>query len=192
MLAAEDGVPYSFEQGAEPEPLVAAGPSIQSEDGVGGIASLPNGLSHEVFGYLPYWALSSSLRQYLRYDLVSSIAYFSVPVNADGTLSSSGQGWSGWASADMTDVINRAHARGVRVLLTVTMMAWDGNYTSMSGLLDHAVGCLGGRGRRGGGGIIGPHRRCSEHEQQGERDGDGARIWALHRPEATWVWWSPE
>jgi spore germination protein YaaH len=138
MLAAEAGVPYSFEQGAEPEPLVAPGPSIQAEDGIGGIASLPNGLSHEVFGYLPYWALASSLRQYLRYDLVSSIAYFSVPVNADGTLSSSGQGWSGWASADMTDVINRAHARGVRVLLTVTMMAWDGNYTSMSGLLDSA------------------------------------------------------
>jgi spore germination protein YaaH len=136
MLAAEAGVSYSFEPGAEPEPLVAAGPSIQGEDGVGGIAALPNGLSHEVFGYLPYWALSSSLRQYLRYDLVSSIAYFSVPVNADGALSSSGEGWSGWASANMTDVINRAHARGVRVLLTVTMMAWSGDYSSMSALLN--------------------------------------------------------
>ena len=139
MLAAEEGASFTFEAGDAPEPLsTTSAPSVQGESGTGAIASLPNGMSHEVFGYLPYWALASSLRQYLRYDLVTSIAYFGVPVNADGTLSSSGVGWSGWASADMTDVINRAHARGVRVLLTVTMMAWDGNYTPMSNLLNSA------------------------------------------------------
>src|SRR5699024_3611534 len=83
MLAAEAGASYSFEPGAEPESLAGAGSSVQGEDGTGGIAALPNGLSHEIFGYLPYWALSSSLRQYLRYDLVTSIAYFGVPVNTD-------------------------------------------------------------------------------------------------------------
>lgn len=139
MLAAEEGQSFAFEPGDTPQALPPTGaPSVQGESGTGSIAALPNGLSHEVFGYLPYWALSSSLRQYLRYDLVTSIAYFGVPVNADGTLSSSGEGWSGWASANMTDVINRAHARGVRVLLTVTMMAWDGNYTPMSTLLTSA------------------------------------------------------
>ncbi len=140
MLAAEQGVTHEFAPGEAPQPLADPSvPSVQGVEGTGGLAGLPNGMSHEVFGYLPYWALSSSLRQYLRYDRVTSIAYFGVPVNADGTLSSVGEGWSGWASANMTDVINRAHARGVRVLLTVTMMAWDGNYTPMSTLLNSAT-----------------------------------------------------
>jgi spore germination protein YaaH len=139
MLAAEADATYSFEAGAQPEPIAAPAPSVQAAGGMGGIAALPNGLSHEVFGYLPYWALSSSLRQYLRYDLVSSIAYFSVPVNSDGTISTTGTGWSGWVSADLTDVINRAHQRGVRVVMTATMMAWNGDYSAMSTLLNSST-----------------------------------------------------
>ena len=107
-----------------------------AEDGVGGIAGLPNGLSHEVFGYLPYWTLSSGTLAYLDYDLVSTIAYFSVGARRDGTLDPSTAGWSGWHSAAMTDVISTAHQHGVRVVLTVTMMAWDGDYRDMSALLN--------------------------------------------------------
>src|ERR1700674_3033715 len=67
----------------------------------------------------------------MQYQLVTTIAYFGVAARSDGTLvtSSGGSptaGWSGWNSSAMTGVINAAHARGVRVVLTVTMMAWDG------------------------------------------------------------------
>ncbi|HXG39661.1 MAG TPA: glycosyl hydrolase family 18 protein, partial [Candidatus Limnocylindrales bacterium] len=87
------------------------------------------GLRREVFGFLPYWQLnSSSLR--LDYDLLSTIAYFSVPAdragnlvkrNSDGTIAT---GWAGWTSSRLTSVIDAAHARGTRVVLTVTMFAW--------------------------------------------------------------------
>src|SRR5688572_7145457 len=71
MLAAPpDGPSAPFVEGAVPEPLPAPEATIQGGDARGGIASLPNGLTREVYGYLPYWALDPSLRQYLRYDLV--------------------------------------------------------------------------------------------------------------------------
>jgi spore germination protein YaaH len=60
----------------------------------------------------------------LRYDLVTTIAYFGVQARKDGTLATSTDGAAGWASSAMTNVISNAHQRGVRVVLTVTMMAW--------------------------------------------------------------------
>jgi hypothetical protein len=39
----------------------------------------------------------------------------------------------------MTDVINAAHAEGVKVVLTVTMMAWDGDYAAMTSLLNSST-----------------------------------------------------
>jgi len=64
-----------------------------------------------VFGYLPYWESA----QYLRYDLLTHVACFSVEVNSDGTLGNS-HGWP-W-----TAVINAAHSNGVKVILVATLM----------------------------------------------------------------------
>ncbi len=88
-------------------------------------ALLPNGLKKEVFGFLPYWMLSATDLQWMRYDYVSTIAYFGVAAQSDGTLSTSGSGLSGWNSSAMTNVINAAHSKGDKVVLTITMMAWD-------------------------------------------------------------------
>ncbi len=104
----------------------------------GSVSALPNGLRREVFGYLPYWLLTSPSLPSLRYDRVSTIAYFSVGVLPDGTLNMDpgSTGWGGWTSSPMTGVITRAHQHGVRVVLTVTMMAWNGDYSAMSGMLN--------------------------------------------------------
>lgn len=48
------------------------------------------------------------------------MAYFSVDVNANGTLDEGGPGWTGLQSQDLADLISRAHAAGERVVLTVT------------------------------------------------------------------------
>ncbi|MGH2418529.1 MAG: glycosyl hydrolase family 18 protein [Candidatus Limnocylindria bacterium] len=138
MLAAPPEGPARFVEGVTPEPLPAPRATVQGTEAQGATSSLPNGLTHEVYGYLPYWALDPGLRQYLQYDLVSTIAYFSVGAQADGTLLRSGVGWNGWASSNMTDVINQAHANGVGVHLTVTMMAWSGDYSAMTALLTSA------------------------------------------------------
>ena len=104
------------------------------------IAGLPNHLRREASGDLPYWAANATQLKNLNYGLVSTIAYFSVGAQANGTLAKTSggaptTGWSGWDSAAMTDVISKAHARGVKVVPTVTMMAWDHDYADFRTLL---------------------------------------------------------
>ena len=92
----------------------------------------PGALRREVFGFLPYWQVnSSSLR--IQYDKISTIAYFGIGAdaagnlkkrNTDGTITT---GWSGWTSAAMTSIIDRAHATRTRVVLTVQSFAWNGS-----------------------------------------------------------------
>ena len=57
---------------------------------------LPNGLHKEVLGFLPYWMLDATELQWLRYDLLSTIAYFGVAAQWDGTLATYAPGWHGW------------------------------------------------------------------------------------------------
>jgi spore germination protein YaaH len=143
MLAEHAGDTIEFIPGASPAPMsVTTGGGTTSSEvgGQGSIAGLPNGLRREVFGYLPYWSANASQLDNLEYGLVSTIAYFSVGASANGTLAktSGGEpsvGWAGWTSAAMTDVITKAHARGVKVVLTVTMMAWNRDYTAFETLL---------------------------------------------------------
>jgi spore germination protein YaaH len=153
MLAEHGGLTGQVEaEGMTVEPLADAGGIVQAAEpltvtagGVTGPAGpLPNGLRREVLGFLPYWKLDAATRSALRLDLVSTIAYFSIGVQSNGYLargpvSSPTVGWSGWNSASMTELINAAHARGVRVVPTITLMAWDGDYTAMSTLLNSST-----------------------------------------------------
>ncbi len=82
------------------------------------LAAAPPLRPHEVFGFAPYWTLPSSAG----FDVqgLTTLAYFSVGVNPDGTLLESGPGWNGYESQSLADLITRAHAADDRVVLTVT------------------------------------------------------------------------
>jgi hypothetical protein len=94
---------------ASTTPPAAAPPSV---------ADAPALRPHEVFAFAPYWTLDQSSG----FDVGSrsTIAYFSLDVNPDGTLNHSGPGWDGYQSQALSDLITRAHAAGDRVVLTVT------------------------------------------------------------------------
>jgi hypothetical protein len=77
--------------------------------------------SHEVFGYAPYWSLPGESG--FPVGDFSTIAYFSVDVNPDGTVQQSGPGWDGYRSQALVNLISRAHAAGDRVVLTATDFA---------------------------------------------------------------------
>lgn len=156
MLAEHDGL-VADQQGSTLGPLVeasvadegieveAANPLILAEAAVAGPGGpLPNQLRREVLGFLPYWKLDTTTLAALRMDLLSTIAYFSIGVQSNGYLArgpatSPTVGWTGWTSSAMTAVINAAHARGVRVVPTITMMAWNNDYSAMAMLLDSAT-----------------------------------------------------
>ena len=82
------------------------------------LAGSPPLQSHEIFGYAPYWTLPQSSG----FDVqdLTTLAYFSVDANADGTLDESGSGWNGYESQDLVNLVTRSHAAGDRVVLTVT------------------------------------------------------------------------
>ena len=89
-------------------PPAAAPPSL---------ADAPPLRPHEVFGFAPYWTLPQSAG----FDLsrISTVAYFSIGVNADGSLDQSGPGWNGYLSQAFVNLVTRAHDAGDRVVLTV-------------------------------------------------------------------------
>ncbi len=142
---AEGGIQVMSALADEGGTVTAANPLITVEGSVAGPAGpLPNQLTHEVLGFLPYWKLDTTTRAALRMDLLSTIAYFSIGVQSNGYLARGPAatptvGWTGWTSSAMTEVINAAHARGVRVVPTITMMAWGGDYTEMSTLLNSST-----------------------------------------------------
>jgi spore germination protein YaaH len=157
MLAQADAQQFTFAPGGSPTIVLdgngrprkvteSASGSAGAPDGSAGTllqplasSGLPNGLRKEVLGFLPYWMLDSSTLGSMNYQLVSTIAYFSVGLQQDGSLTKgTSSGWSGWSSAAMTQVLDRAHENGVRVVMTVTMMSW-GSTSNMSTFLNSAT-----------------------------------------------------
>jgi hypothetical protein len=82
------------------------------------LAGAPPLKPHEIFGFAPYWTLPESSG----FDLgdLTTLSYFSVDVNGDGTMDRSGSGWVGYESQDLSNLISRAHQAGDRVVLTTT------------------------------------------------------------------------
>jgi len=76
----------------------------------------PNGpvLTHAVFGYLPYWKISSA-PAYFDYSALSHIALFDFTVTTAGNITGFPSGWpSSW-----TTMMNKAHANGVKLIMCV-------------------------------------------------------------------------
>ncbi len=82
---------------------------------------------HEVFGYAPYWSLPDW--ESFPYGDFSTVAYFSVNVNPNGSIQQSGPGWDGYNSEDFVNFINAAHQAGDRVVLTANDFSEASLYT---------------------------------------------------------------
>lgn len=74
--------------------------------------------AHESFGFLPYWSLPDP--QAVHLASLTTVAYFSVDIAADGSPVESGPGWAGYQSQALADLITEAHSKDERVVLTAT------------------------------------------------------------------------
>jgi spore germination protein YaaH len=74
-------------------------------------------LFREVFGFAPYWALGQNANW--NYSLLSTVAYFGLTVNGDGSFNTTDQGWTGWTSQNLVDTFNRAHQAGDRAVVVI-------------------------------------------------------------------------
>jgi spore germination protein YaaH len=70
---------------------------------------------HEDFAFVPYWSLGDS-----NFSLIgiSTVAYFSLTINPNGSIQDSGPGWQGYESQQLIQLIDRAHAADDRVVIT--------------------------------------------------------------------------
>ena len=77
-------------------------------------------VGREILGYYPYWVDGY---QYMRWDLLTTLAYFCVDADGEGNLT----GLHGWPA---TGIVDLAHANGVRVVVTLVCFS-SGDITSI-------------------------------------------------------------
>lgn len=86
---------------------------------------------HEVFGFAPYWNINKL--DNINFNVLTTLAYFSVSVNGQGYLEKEDIGYQTFMGEKATEIFQKAHNHGTRVVLTLTQMD---NY-EISSLLDN-------------------------------------------------------
>ncbi len=84
-------------------------------------------LSGEVYGFLPYWLETPETAAGLRTDLLTSVSFFDVGINPNGSLERSSLGYPALESASTTSIIRTVHAAGVRADLTLASFGFAKN-----------------------------------------------------------------
>jgi spore germination protein YaaH len=92
-------------------------------------------MSHEVYGYLPYWRLDAGTAGRIHYELVSTIAFFGLGIKATGDLDTAWVGYKEYVGDDAVAVTNAAHDRGVRVVPTFQLFDMGTGAPKMSAFL---------------------------------------------------------
>src|SRR5947199_5067627 len=66
---------------------------VPVDPGIQPIAARRSGLTSVVYGYLPYWRLDSTIAGRLRYDLLSTVAFFGLGIKPDGNIDTRWRGY---------------------------------------------------------------------------------------------------
>ena len=98
-----------------PEPTPTPGPIIGSPT-----SPMSAHLSGDVYGYLPYWEMDSSIEDFLDWNALSAISLFSVTQGSTGALIRSAAGYVAITSDRGRRIAATARARGVRVEIAFT------------------------------------------------------------------------
>jgi spore germination protein YaaH len=131
--------PMSMQQAATKVSTAATGPltpfaPLAPQAAVGGAG----GLEREVFGF----ALASSLADPTfgyptwNFSLVSTVAFFGLHVQDDGTFAAD-SGMSVWNSSQLTGLLSTAHAHGTKVVVTVILQDFGAGTPHMCAGLSH-------------------------------------------------------
>lgn len=77
-------------------------------------------VTHEVFGFAPHWTIDKL--DNVDFSTLTTLAYFGIPINGDGTLDKYDGGYDVFKSDKATEIFNKAHRNGTKVVLTLTQM----------------------------------------------------------------------
>ena len=87
----------------------------------------------EIVGYLPTWELARTPATSLRYDILTTIALFDIPVRPDGSIGRSSAGYRGVMGDRAGAIVRAAHAAGVRVVVTFSSFSSSANASLLRG-----------------------------------------------------------
>lgn len=123
-------------------PTPSASPSVPTTDPD---PATPAGMSKQVLGFFLPGQMDYVLA-HTDFSVLTTIAYFGISTNAKGALHKKDHGtvfdwrWNAWIGSKMTRIINKAHAAGTKVVLTVTRFAWtSGSYNASVRMLSAAA-----------------------------------------------------
>ena len=71
---------------------------------------------YEIFGFAPYWTINKL--DNVDYNVLTTMAYFGVPLNADGTLDEDNIGYTTMSSDRAREVFAKARSHGTRVVIS--------------------------------------------------------------------------
>lgn len=77
----------------------------------------------EVFGFAPFWTFGKL--DNVDFNTLTTLAYFGAPLNGDGSLDQTDYGYQTFLSSKATNIFQKAHEHGTRVVLTLTQMDND-------------------------------------------------------------------
>ena len=101
-------------------------------------AATPSAPNREVFGFALASSLSDSTVGYpsWNFSLLSTVAFFGVHVQDDGTFASD-SGATVWNSSQLTSLVSTAHSHSTKVVLTIIMQDFSAGTPHMCAALSH-------------------------------------------------------
>jgi hypothetical protein len=126
-----------------------------------GRADVPRPLTHEILGFLPYWKIDAGTGDRLRYDLLTTIAFFGIGIRRDGSLDTTKPGYRSFTGREAARITDRAHAEGVRIVPTFqlfdrgslpTMTAFLGDRAAQDRFMKRALALV--KERRADGAVL--------------------------------------
>ena len=88
------------------------------------------GMSNEMMAFVTVDQIDYALST-MNWDVVSTVAYFSLEATAEGSIARNA-GWRAWNSDDMKRLIEKAHANGTKVVISLERFAWSRDQTAIS------------------------------------------------------------
>jgi spore germination protein YaaH len=95
-------------------------------------------MTGEIMVFMPASQIQYALDD-MDWDVVSTVAYFGLEAGVDGRLRQD-SGWKAWNSTRMGSLIEKAHATGTKVVISLKRFSWSPGQTALTrALLDSAA-----------------------------------------------------
>lgn len=99
-------------------------------------------LSKEVYGFIPYWEVNADADKYLQYNYLTTLAYFGLHLNPDGTINKTGHPYKIWAGKTMYQITVNAHNAGVKIHPTIVLFQGSNIHQMLANHQDTAINSI--------------------------------------------------